>query len=159
MQAAIRQYEIQPRVIHFSWWKKIALFFAISCFTFAFRWIVDRSLHWEYRSTMSALIMAVVLGAVFAFRPANRWFPTGGSLIIGDDFIERRTQYNEFTLKKRMSREKIKSISENIRGLYVMDRGKFVARMRGFIFIPATMPEYQEIKSILSGWAPLQGRR
>jgi hypothetical protein len=31
--------------------------------------------------------------------------------------------------------------------------------MLGFIFIPATVPEYQEIKSILSGWAPLQAGR
>src|ERR1700748_1861881 len=91
VEAAIRQYEIQPRVIHFSWWKKIALFFAISCFAFGFRWVLDTSLHWEHRSTMSAVIMAVALGAVFAFRPARHWFPTSGSLIIGDNFIEGHT--------------------------------------------------------------------
>ena len=159
METAIRQYDIQPRVIHFSWWKKIALFFAISCFAFGFRWIVDSALHWERRSTVWALIMAAALGAVFAFRSENRWFPTGGSLIIGDDFIEGRTQYNGLTFKKRMSREKVKSISENKRGLYVMDCGVFAARMLGFVFVPATMPEYQEIKSILSGWAPVQARR
>jgi hypothetical protein len=156
MEAAIRQYEIQPRVIHFSWWKKIALFFAISCFAFGFRWIVDSTLHWERRSTVWALIMAVALGAVFAFRPENRWFPTGGSLIIGDDFIEGRTQYNGFTFKKRMSREKVKSISEDRRGLCVMDRSKFAARVLGFVFIPSAMPEYQEIRSELALWAPIQ---
>ena len=40
-----------------------------------------------------------------------------------------------------------------------MDRGEFGARMLGFVFVPATMPEYQEIKSILSGWAPVQAQR
>jgi hypothetical protein len=35
----------------------------------------------------------------------------------------------------------------------VMDRGQFAARMLGFVFVPATMPEYQEIRLILSGWA------
>jgi len=156
MEAVIRQYEIQPRVIHFSWWKKIALFFAFSCFAFGFRWIVDSALHWEHRSTMSAVIMAAALGAVFAFRPTRRWFPTGGSLIIGDAFIEGRTQTNWFTFKKRISRDRIKSISENKRGLCVMDLGEFAARMLGFVLIPATMPEYQEIRSELARWAPIK---
>ena len=156
MEPAVRQYEIQPRVIHFSWWKKIVLFFAISCFAFGFRWIVDLSLQWERQSTMRALIMAMALGAVFAFRPAQRWFPKDGCLIIGDDFIEGRTRYNWFMFKKRISREKIKSISENKRGLCVMDRGEFAARMLGFVFVPATMPEYQEIRSELSRWAPVK---
>lgn len=105
--------------------------------------------------------MPVVLGVWFAFSPFRYGSPQGGgSVIIGDDFIESHTHYNGFTLKKkRMTREKIKFILENKRGLCVMDRGKFAARMLGFIFIPRTMPEYQEIKSILSGWAPVQGQR
>jgi len=156
MEPIVRQYEIQTREISWSWRKKIALFFAISCFAFGFRWIVDNSLHWERRSTLWALIMAVALGAVFAFRPENRWFPTGGSLTIGDDFIEGRTQYNGFTFKKRMSRERVKSILENKRGLYVMDRGEFASRMLGFVFIPATMPEYQQIRSELTRWIPIK---
>jgi len=155
MEAALRQYEIQPRVIHFSWWKRIALFFVFSCFAFGFRWIVDISLHWERESTLRALIMAVALGGLFAFRP-QRWFPRGASIIIGDDFIEGRTQYNWSTFKKRIGREKIKSISENRRGLCVMDRNKFAARMLGFVFVPATIPEYQEIRSELAQWAPIQ---
>jgi hypothetical protein len=39
-----------------------------------------------------------------------------------------------------------------------MDRGEFAARMLGFVFVPATIPEYQEIKSILNGWAPVQAQ-
>jgi hypothetical protein len=155
METDIRQYEIQPRVIHFSWRTKMALFCGISCFAFGFRWMVDSSLHWERGSTLGAVIMAVALGAVFAFRPARRWFPAGGSVIIGHDFIEGRTQYNGFTFKKRLSRDQIKSISENRRGLCVMDHGEFAARMLGFVFVPATMPEYQEIRSELAQWAPI----
>lgn len=158
MEPAVRQYEIQPPEISWSWWKKIALFFAISCFAFGFRWIVDSSLHWERRSTVWALIMAMALGAVLAFRSENRWFPTGGSLIIGDDFIEGRTQYSAFAFKRRISRDRIKSISENKLGLYVMDRGEFAARMLGFVFVPATMPEYQQIRSELARWAPVKGK-
>ena len=161
MEAVSHQYEIQPRRISFSGWEKVALFFGVGCFMFGFRWIIESLFHWTHQPFIEALILPVVLGVSFAFRPFRSWFPEGGgSVIIGDDFIESRTQHNGFTFKKKcMSREKIKFISENKRGLCVMDRGKFAARMVGFIFIPATMPEYQEIKSILSGWAPLQGRR
>jgi len=92
-------------------------------------------------------------------RPSHSWFPTGGSLIIGPDFIESRMRATLFRYKKRIRREQIKSISENARGLRIMDRGQFAARMLGFVFVPASLPEYQEIKSILSGWAPVQAQQ
>ena len=160
METAIRQYEIQPREISLSWRTKVALFFAVGCFMFSFRWIIESFLHWKHQPIIEALILPVILGASFAFRPFNRWLPQGSaSVIIGDDFIEGRTRASWFTFKKRISREKIKSISENRRGLCVMDRREFAARMLGFVFVPATIPEYQEIKSILSGWAPVQAQR
>ena len=158
METAIRQYEIQPRQISLSWWKKVAVFFAVGFFMFSLRWIIESFLHWKHQPILEALILPVVLGFSFAFRPLRRWFPQGGgSVIIGDDFIESRIEYNGFTFKKRIiRRERIKSISENRRGLCVMDRGKFAVRMLGFIFIPAAMPEYQEIRSELSRWAPVK---
>jgi hypothetical protein len=61
-----------------------------------------------------------------------------------------------FFKKKRIYRERMKSIKENNRGIFVMDRGNFAARMLGFVFIPATMPEYQEIRSELAQWAPVK---
>ena len=161
MEAAIRQYDIPPRQISLSWWKKMAVFFAVGCFMFGFRWVIEGLMHWEHEPFIRALLMPVVFGLWFAFRPLNGWLPQGGgSVIIGDDFIESRMQYNGFTFKKRIiPRERIKSISENKRGLCVMDQGKFAARMLGFIFIPRPTPEYQEIKSILSGWAPIQAKQ
>lgn len=107
---------------------------------------------------IQALIMPVALGATLGLR-FPKWLPRGGSVVIGEDFVEGRTRARWFTFKKRIYRDRIKSIWESKRGLCVMDRGEFAARMLGFIFVPATMPEYQEIKSILSGWAPLQGQR
>jgi hypothetical protein len=78
---------------------------------------------------------------------------------MGENFVEGRTKARWFTFTKRIYRDRIKSISENKWGMCVMDRGQFAARMLGFVFVPATMPEYQEIRLILSGWAPVQGRR
>jgi len=158
METAIHQYQIPIRESSLSWGKKVALFFAVGCFMFSFRWIIESFLYWKHQPILEALILPVVLGFSFAFRPLRHWFPQGGgSVIIGDDFIESRIEYNGFTFKKRIiRRERIKSISENKRGLCVMDRGKFAARMLGFIFIPAAMPEYQEIRSELSRWAPVK---
>lgn len=160
VEPAIHQYDIPPRRISLSWWKKVAVFFAVGCFMFGFRWSIEGLLHWEHEPFIRALIMPVVFGLWAAFRPFSGWLSqAGGSVVIGADFIESHMQYNGFTFKKKcMSREKVKSISENKRGLCVMDRGKFAARMLGFIFIPRTTPEYQEIKSILSGWVPPQGQ-
>jgi len=75
--------------------------------------------------------------------------------MIGQDFIEARTQIYSFRFKKRIRREQIKSISENKRGLYVRDRGKIAARILGLIFIPRSTFEYKEIRSELAQWAPI----
>jgi hypothetical protein len=160
MEPAIREYEIQLRQISLSWRKKVALFFLVGCFMFGFRWIIESFFHWEHQPILEALILPVALGAYFAFRPFSRWFlQPSVRVIIGDDFIEIRVRSAFFRYKKRIRREQIKSISEGRRGLRVMHRGKFGSIMPSFILIPATMPEYQEIKSILSGWAPVQARR
>lgn len=158
MEPGVRQYEIPIRESSLSWAKKVALFFAVGFFTFSFRWIIESFLHEKHQPILQGLIMPVILGAWFAFGPLRRWFPQGGgSVIIGDDFIESRMQYNGSTFKKRIiRREQIKSISENKRGLCVMDRGRFAARMLGFVFVPATMPEYQEIRAELALWAPIE---
>jgi hypothetical protein len=105
------------------------------------------------------MIIPVALGVWFAFRPLRHWFPQrGGSVMIGQDFIERRMEATWFGYKKRIRREQIKSILEDQRGLRVVDRGKFGSIMLGCIFIPATMPEYQEIKAMLAKWAPVMGQ-
>jgi hypothetical protein len=160
MDPAVRQYDFTSPPISLSWGKKVGMFFVIVCFTFGLRWAGDYMLHWPHESLIQSLFMPVVVGALFVFRPLNHWIPQGNSsVIIGQDFVEGRTRSSRFTFKKRIGRKQVKSIFENRRGLYVMDRGKFAARMLGLVFIPATLPEYQEIKSILSGWAPVQAQR
>jgi hypothetical protein len=158
MEPAVRQYEIPTPQIRLSWKKRIALFFAFGCFTFVFRWVIEGLLHWEHQPMIQALIMPVALGATLGLR-FPKWLARGGSVVIGEDFVEGRTRARWFTFKKRIYRDRITSISENKRGLCVMDRGEFAARMLGFVFVPATMPEYQEIRSILTAWAPVQAQR
>jgi hypothetical protein len=134
--------------------EKVAVFLAVTCLMFGFHWLIESLLRWEHRSGIEALIMPIVVGVWCAFTAFQ-----GGSVIIGQDFIEGRTLVGQWTFKKRIGREQIKSISENKRGLRIMDRGKSGSLMLGSILVPATMPEYKEIKSILSGWAPVQAQR
>jgi hypothetical protein len=98
---------------------------------------------------MPAVAGLLVLGSFMRLHPRM-------TLTIGNDFIESRMRATGFRYKKRIRRERIRSIWENRRGLRVMDRGKFGSKMLGFIFIPATMPEYGEIRSELTRWAPVK---
>ncbi|MGB8132075.1 MAG: hypothetical protein WCG81_19975 [Candidatus Angelobacter sp.] len=160
MEPAIREYEIQLRQISSSWRKKVGLFFLVGCFMFACRWITESFSHDTHQPILEALIMPVALGVGFAFRPFSRWLPASSiRVIIGDDFIEMRMRSAFLRHKKHIRREQIKSISEGRRGLRVMHRGKFGSIIPDFILVPAPMPEYQEIRSILSGWAPIQAQR
>jgi hypothetical protein len=159
MEANVRQYQIPPQGFKMPWPKKLVWFFLIAAYAFAFRWIVEALFHWKHKPFLEALIFPVVFAAIWVFLPRLRWFPRQSSLIMGENFVEGRTKARWFTFTKRIYRDRIKSISENKWGMCVMDRGQFAARMLGFVFVPATMPEYQEIRLILSGWAPVQGRR
>jgi hypothetical protein len=156
--ADVRQYAIPPPQIKLSWWKKLAAFFAVVFFMLAFRWSIESMFHWKHQSGIEAFIIPVAVAIPLAFRSLQKLLPGGRNLILGDDFIESRTQMGSFTSKKRIRRDQIKSISENRRGLRIMDRSEFAARTLGFVFIPATLPEYQEIKSILGQWMPIKAQ-
>lgn len=151
MKPQIRHYDISRREVSPSSGEQAAVFLAITCFMFGFRWILESLFHLKHQRVIDTLIMPAVVGAWCAFSAFK-----GGVVIIGHDFIECRTLIGQWTLRRRIGREKIKSISENRRGLCVRDRGKFAARMLGFVFVPATMPKYQEIRSELAQWAPIR---
>jgi hypothetical protein len=160
MEPAVRQYDFTSPPINLSWQKKVIMFFVVGGLTFMIGWCGKRFFHWTQQSLIRSLFSSAAAGALFVFWPFGHGHPPRTSkLILGHDFIESCRRANWFTVKKRIRREQIQAISEDQRGLRIMDRGKFGSIMLGFIFIPATVPEYQEIKSILSGWAPLQAGR
>jgi hypothetical protein len=160
MEPAVRQYDLTSPPINLFWPKKVIMFFVVGGLTFMIGWCGKRFFHWTQQSLIRSLFSSAAAGALFVFWPFGHGHPPRTSkLILGHDFIESCRRANWFTVKKRIRREQIQAISEDQRGLRIMDRGKFGSIMLGFIFIPATVPEYQEIKSILSGWAPLQAGR
>ena len=154
MEPTIRQYDSVSPPVSVSWPKKAAVFFAIAGLMFILRWALNGLFNWPRESLAHALSTSVLFGAIFTLYQFSYGLPQ--RLIIGHNFIEARTQTGSLRFKKRIGREKIKSILENRRGLCVMDRGKFAARMLGFVFIPATTLEYQEIRSELAQWASIQ---
>ena len=157
MEPTVRQYDSTSPPVSVSWPKKVGVVFVVACLMFVLRWAWDSFFHWTDESLVRSLFMSVIFAAVFVFLQFSYRLPQ--RLIVGADFIESRTRTGILTFKKRIGREQIKSISENRRGIYVRDRGRFAATILGLIFIPATTPEYLEIKTILSGWAPVQAQR
>jgi hypothetical protein len=151
MELQTCHYDISRLEASPSWAETAVVFLAVTCLMFGFRWSLESLLHWKHQPVIETLIMPVVVGAWLAFTSFK-----GGSITIGQDFIEGRTLVGRLTFKKRIGREQIKSISESKRGLAVMDRGAFSTRMLGFIFVPSTMPEYQQIRSELARWAPIK---
>lgn len=129
----------------------------VGCLVFILRWAWNGFFHWPYESLIRLLVPSFIFAVVFVFWKFSDWLPQ--RLVIGRNFIEARTRTGSLTFKKRIGREQIKSISEGKRGLRVMDRGKFGSIMLGFILVPATLPEYQEIRSELAGWAPVKAQR
>jgi hypothetical protein len=154
MEANVREYEVQLSQVNISWAKRVLWFCAILEFAFCLRWIGDAIWHSPHEPLIQSLFMPVVIAASLVFGSSLRSRPRM-IVVIGDDFIENRVRASWFRYKKRIRRERIRSIWENRHGLRVMDRGKFGSRMLGFIFIPATMAEYQEIRSELARWAPV----
>jgi hypothetical protein len=158
MESAVRQYEIQYQPITLSWWRKLVVFFVVLVTTGAFRWSVEYLFHWKHQNELGALFVPGAVGVFFAWRSFQNQLLRKGSLTLGDDFVESYAQTGWFTFTKHIRRDQIQSIAEDPQGLRVMNRGKFGTFMLGFVFVPATMPEYQEIKAVLAQWAPIQTR-
>jgi hypothetical protein len=154
MEPVVRQYEIQLSQPSATWVKRVIWFCGLADFAFIFWSVRDAILHSPDQPLIDALFMPVVMAALLVFASFKRSQPKM-TVTIGNDFIESGMRAAWFRYKKRIRRQEIKSISENKRGLRIMDRGKFGSTMLGFISIPATMPEYQEIRSELARWAPV----
>jgi hypothetical protein len=83
-------------------------------------------------------------------------------LTLSDDFVERIMFMRYFTIKKRIERHRVRSVSEisqsrfGIRatGLAIRDRGEFAAWFFGYIFVPDTIEDYETVKAMLLSWAP-----
>jgi hypothetical protein len=157
MEVAERQYEIPLNQPNATWVKRVIWFCALVDFAFIAWSVGDAILHSPHQPLIHALFKPVVVGSLLVFGSFMRLQPKM-TLTVGHEFVESRIRGAWFRYKKRIWRSEIKSVSENRRGIYIRDRGKFAARILGLIFIPASTPEYKEIKAVLGGWAPVQAQ-
>lgn len=158
MDSNVRQYEIPFPPRKLSWRKKLVWFFITFVYAFAFRWLCEVLFHWKHRPFPEALIFPVIFAALYVFLPRFKWTRSIGSVLLAESFVEGRAHTGWYTMKKRIYRDRIKSITENRYGMCVMDRSEFLARMTRFIFIPATLPEYAEIRYTLAQWHPIKSK-
>jgi hypothetical protein len=105
----------------------------------------------------SVFVFAFFMAVAAAIRPFRFLEPPRIELEIGDDYIERRIT-GTYTQRKRIARAKVRSITEiDFRGakrLAVKNHGWFGSFMLGYITVPSTIPEYEDIKTHLLQWQP-----
>lgn len=159
MEQIVSEYEIPPVFTSFSWKKKVLLFPAVAGFALVFAWGIEALFHWDHRPFAYELIMAAAAAATIVFRPFRLFrLDQRTVLVLGDTFVEGRTKTGFFTVRKRIERSAITGIKETRRGLLVMDRSEFGARMLGFVFIPSRLPQYQQIRAELARWHSIESK-
>src|ERR1700682_440749 len=167
MSAEVKTYEITSEM-RYGHGSKFARCWRLWLFYFVVFVIVsvpvDRMIFgkWEpvkslFIGAFSVVFMAIVMPLILHTEQS--------SLMVSDDFVELTSTLTFKTLTKRISRNKVTDVKEMTfgggllgparRGLAVRDRGWFGARFWGFVFIPAELPDYEEIKRRLLQWTPV----
>jgi len=105
------------------------------------------------------LLFPTFMSVWFAWRfPAL--FQGEAVLVVGDDFVERLMQIGSQTLRTRIDRARMQSIREVSRerfgiardGMLVKRKGKLGSWLRGYVFIPRSIEDYEMIKAKLMSW-------
>lgn len=132
-----------------------------------FYWVLDRFIfHESYKygsfdRWLRILLFPTVISFIYALR-FHTMFGWNSLLTVGDDFVERVMFARYVNLKKRIERQRVRSVSEvsrarfgiHTRGLAVRDRGEFAAWFCGYVFVPDTIEDYDAVKAKLLSWAP-----
>jgi hypothetical protein len=168
MDLSTREYDITPKpaegqTARQRWRMRCAQLVLIFLLALSLQWLADTFVFPRVRrGWVDLLIMPVMVTLALTFS-LFRLFRRKISIVltVGEDFVERRTDIGSRILNKRISRLRVRSIDETTlrpgtsyatRGLAVRDRGAFGTGMLGYIFIPETIPDYDEVRNRLTGW-------
>jgi hypothetical protein len=156
----------QPRN---TWGQKtlIALLFAGLFFLFRFGWslLAPTALEKERGLLSVALevgLFSLVWGSLMAFIP-RRWFSLTSRLGRNSRpevylFVDEESISSEIRpagTRTTVRRGKIRSIFQikgRLDGMGISERSEFGARMLGFVYLPASLPEYEELKRLAESW-------
>lgn len=146
---------------------RLRIFFGCFIFMVLLRWGMGSFLfneHYhrgEFETWLEILLLPTVLSLTYALR-FHTMFGWNSLLTLGDDFVERVMFVRFVTVKKRIERHRVRSVREvsrvrlgiHRRGVAVRDRGAFAAWLLGYVFVPATVDDYETIKAKLLNWTP-----
>ena len=145
---------------------RVRLFVTILSLVFFLQWLLGTLVPFlsnlKPNNTVDLFFMPLWLAIWCALFPGAQEI----TLTIGDDFVEKQIPLGWYTIRKRITRQKSKSVREVIlrhrdadfprRGLVVSNHGRITSWLFGPVFIPATIPhnDYKEIKNRLMQWNP-----
>jgi len=147
-----------------------ALAFTVIAFALRFGWMLFAPSGFERRSgtTGSALeiaIWAIALGFTMAFLQAKPRVP-GYRMIVEDNSITGITQYTGymkwFVSRKTVRRGRVRTIFEvpptryHSGGIGVSEHSRFGTRMWGFVYIPSSLPEFDQLKALAESWRSIE---
>ncbi len=152
MEAAIREYAIPRRRAPFFVWRRLAEFLSIAMLVLFLQWAHSAAFKRPPRDAFDVIFMPLLLAAWFTTGPLTRLFSERKSLTLGEDFIEYRAKSRISRDRRHIRRDRITSLRETEEGLLVQDQSKMGTFMLSNILVPASMPEYNEIKETLLRW-------
>jgi hypothetical protein len=108
---------------------------------------------------IEALIWGALMGFGRPFLP-KRLKLGDYKLLVDDDSItgvtERTGWMRWWTTRRTVRKGRVRTIFEirakAFRGLGVSERSKLGARLWGFVYLPQSLPEFEELKQLVEGW-------
>ena len=145
---------------------------AISCaalfFCLRFGWSLIRPPDDELNMSLASraidtAIMSLIWGTLMAFLP-RRWLGMSGNwqVAVDEDSIASSIVHgdtpNFLKSKNMVHKGKIRSIFEvrgwrgNLKGIGISERSELVAKMTAFVFVPAALDEFDDVRLLAESW-------
>jgi hypothetical protein len=127
----------------------LRIFFGCFAFLVLLYWLLDRFVfHESYRAGLfdrwfRILLFPTIISLTYALR-FHTIFGWNSLLTLSDDFVERIMFMRYGTIKKRIERHRVRSVSEisqsrfgiRAKGLAIRDRDGFASWFFGYVFVP-----------------------
>jgi hypothetical protein len=99
------------------------------------------------------VFLTPILGPIWGKRDRKIRF-----IVDGDSITAEYAYWPKRTLRRTVRKGKVRSIFEikgtSLRpeGIGISEKSKFGARMFGFVYVPRTLPQFEELKRIAESW-------
>ena len=157
--------ELQGPLVSWRYKAVAALIFAAIFFAIRFGWDFVAPVEKERGMLSAALkdgLWAMLMGTIMAFLP-KIWVSSKPQTSI-DFFVDEESISSEFRshgilkwrlIRRTVRRGKIRSVFQikgRVGGIGISERSEFAARMFGYVYVPASLPEFEELKRLAESW-------